>query len=178
MNSMTLMLKSLAEPNEAPPIQWTLDCPTRGVVILDVAIGREVSAAPLHWRAGDWTKPPLDLRLSGAGVLESIQFVFQDESVHVGPISLPAESEIGLPIFDVGDWSADRYMDARVLVKALRLRSGELYVSIGDAQPGRFVSVTSALRLGFDPSDRLVAIALGPLTPDEWQVVGDSAPPS
>lgn len=47
MNSMTLLLKSSAEPNEAPPIQWTLDCPTRGVVILDVAIGREVSAARL-----------------------------------------------------------------------------------------------------------------------------------
>lgn len=47
-----------------------------------MAVGQDASDAPLHWRAGDWSKPPLDVRLSDVGAVESIQFVFQDESVN------------------------------------------------------------------------------------------------
>jgi hypothetical protein len=177
MSSTDLMLRSLAEPKEAPTIQWVLDCPARGVVILDVTIAQDVSTAPLHWRAGDWTKPPLDLRLSQMGALESIQFIFQDEAVDAGQGSLPAESEIGLPTFDVREWSGDRYMDVRTAVTTLRLASGELYTAIGEEAPERSVSVTWGLRLGFGSSDQLVAIALGPLTADEWKMVGASASP-
>jgi len=173
---VSLLLKSLVEPAEAPAIHWTLNCPTRGVVILDVAVGQDASDAPLHWRAGDWSKPPLDVRLSDVGAVESIQFVFQDESVNAGEVVMPAEVEVGLPTFDVGEWPADRYSDARVDVRTLRLPSGELYAAIGDGQPERSVSVTWGLRFGFDSSDQLVGIALGPLTADEWQLVEASAP--
>ncbi len=178
MSSVPLLLKSLVEPAEAPAIRWTLDCPTRGVVILDVAVGQGASEAPLHWRAGDWSKPPLDVRLSDIGAVESIQFVFQDESVDVGEVVMPAEAEVGLPTFDVGEWPAGRYSDARVDVRMLRLPSGELYAAIGDGQPKRAVSATWGLRFGLDASDQMGGIALGPLTADEWQLVEASAPPT
>ena len=135
MNPTLPLLKSLAEPKEAPPIKWTIDCPTRGVVFLDVAVVQDASTVPLHWRAGNWTKPPLDLRLNEMGGLESIQFAFQDESVDSGQSSLPDVSEVGLPTFDVHGWPADRYIDVRILVETVRLPSGELYTAIGDAQP-------------------------------------------
>jgi hypothetical protein len=176
VSEVPLLLKSLVEPAEASPIRWTLDCPTRGVVILDVAVGQSASDAPLHWRAGDWTKPPLDVRLSDVGAVESIQFVFQDESVEAGNVVPPPEAEIGLPTFDVREWPEDRYSDARVAVKTLRLPSGELYAAIGDRQAERAVSVTWGLRFDFDSADQLVGIALGPLTGDEWQLVDASAP--
>jgi hypothetical protein len=83
VSAAPLLFKSLVEPAEAPRIQWSLDCPTRGVVILDVTVGDGASAAPLRWRVGDWAKPPLDVRLGDAGAIESIQFVFQDEPVNV-----------------------------------------------------------------------------------------------
>lgn len=176
MSSVPLLLKSLVEHDVSPSIHWTLDCPTRGVVILDVMVGQDASDAPLHWRAGDWTKPPLDLRLSDAGSVENIQFVFQDKSVGSGQVALPSKSEIGLPTFDVRAWPEGRYVDARIAVRTSRLPSGELYAAIGEGQPERSLSVTSGPRFGFDSSDHLVGIALGPLTAGEWQVVEASAP--
>lgn len=176
MSPVFLVIKSLVEPAAAPTIRWTLDCPTRGVVILEIAVDHHTSEAPLHWRAGDWSKPPLDIRLSDVGAVESIQFVFQDEAVDAGEVVNSAPAEVGVPTFDVGDWPADRYSDSRVGVRTLRLPSGELYAAIGDAQPERMVSVTLGLRFGFDFSDQLVGIALGPLTAGEWQLIGASAP--
>ncbi|HEV2376997.1 MAG TPA: hypothetical protein VGS19_33145 [Streptosporangiaceae bacterium] len=176
MTPQPLVLVSLQESSEALPIRWTLDCPTRGVVVLDVAVGKATSSAPLHWRAGDWTKPPLDLQLNNAGAVESIQFVFQDESVDAGESLLPSDSVIGLPVFDVQRWSPDRYMDARVAVETMRLQSGELYPAIGVDSPKRAISVTWGLRFGVDSSSQLVAIAIGPLTPDEWQLIEAAAP--
>ncbi len=171
MSSAHLLLQSLVEPDETAAIRWTLDCPARGVVTLDVAVGQETSGAPLHWRAGDWTKPPLDLRLSASGSVESIQFVFQDEAVAPGESVLPSRSEIGSPTFDVTTWPEDRYVDARLPVRTFRLATGELYAAIGEGRPERSMSVTCGLRFGFDSSDQLVGIALGPLTDDEWRMV-------
>jgi hypothetical protein len=176
MSPPTLLLKRLVEPEAALPVKWQLDCPTRGVVILDVAVGEFGASAPLHWRAGDWTKPPLDIRLSDEGAVESVQFVFQDESVEVDDVVLPSDVEVGFPRFDVDEWPSDRYSDVRVPVTTLRLPSGELYATIGDARPSRSVSVTWGVRFDFDSADQLVGIALGPLTADEWQLIGASAP--
>lgn len=176
MTSELLVLESLVGSSEALAMGWTLDCPTRGVVILDVTIGKDTAPAPLHWRAGDWTKPPLDLRLNEVGAVQSIQFVFQDESVNVGESLLPADSEVGLPIFDVREWPPNRYLDASVAVKMLHLPSGELYAAIGAGSPERAISVTWGLRFGVDSSEQLVTIALGPLTADEWQLIAAAAP--
>jgi hypothetical protein len=114
--------------------------------------------------------------LSDAGSVESIQFVFQDEVVDRGEVILPPLSEIGLPTFDVREWSESRYLDARLVVKTLRLSTGELYAAIGEGDLKRSVSVTWGLRFGFDASNQLVGITLGPLTDDEWQMVEASAP--
>jgi hypothetical protein len=177
MSSSQLRLSHLVEPEAVLPITWGLDCPTRGVVILDAAIGPPPPGAPpLHWRAGDWTKPPLDIRLSDEGSVQSIQFVFQDEAVHVDDVVLPSNVESGVPAFDVDAWPSDRYCDARVSVRTLRLASGELYTTIGDAHPSRSVSVAWGLRFDFDVSDQLVGIALGPLTSAEWHLIDASSP--
>lgn len=175
MSAPSLLLKQLTEAEEALPVKWDLDCPTRGVVILDVALGGSPSNTPFHWRAGDWTKPPLDVRLSEEGLVQSIQFVFQDEAVETNEVVLPTDVKTGVPKFDVEAWSSDHYSDARLNVKTVRLPSGELYAKIGDAQPSFSISVTWGLRFDFD-ADQMVGIALGPLSADEWEVIEASAP--
>lgn len=176
MNSVLLRLRAVQTPDRFPLVHWDLDCPTRGVVIMDVEAG-SASAAPLHWRAGDWTKPPLDLRISDQGIVESIQFVFQDEQVEAAEIVIPSEPEPGLPVFDVHGWPQDRYLDAQVAVKTMRLPSGELYATIGeDDRAERFISVAGRLRFGVRSTGHLAAIAIGPLTRDEWQMIDAARP--
>ncbi len=108
--------------------------------------------------------------------MESIQFVFQDESVEVGDIASPPDIETCLPTFDLDGWPSGRYSDAHLSVMTAKLPSGELYATIGDAHPSRSVSVGRGLRFDFDTYDQLVGIALGPLTADEWRLVKASAP--
>lgn len=176
MSARPLVLQSLLGPSASTSVRWTMDCPAQGVVILDVAVGGAASPAPLHWRAGDWRKPPLDVRLSDHGLLESVQFVFQDESVDIGKVVTPSETMRGLPVFDVMGWPEGRYSDARMEVETVRLTTGELYVATGRGRPERSVLVGDGLRLVVDSTGRLVGIALGPLAADEWQMLEASAP--
>ena len=176
MSAQHLILGSSLGLDASPSVAWTIDCPTRGVVIVDVAVGGVVSRMPLHWRAGDWSKPPLDVRLSPRGMLENIQIVLQDESVDMGEAAVPSEGMRGLPVFDVQGWPAGRYSDTRIEVEILRLARGELYAAIGDGRPEKSVLVGEGLSLVVDSAGRLVGILLGPLTAAEWQMVENSAP--
>jgi hypothetical protein len=44
-------------------VAWRIESPTVGVVLFDVDVGAWGHPIPLHWRAGDWRKPPLDIQL-------------------------------------------------------------------------------------------------------------------
>jgi hypothetical protein len=171
-----LRLVSTIAVEGALPLRWTLDAPARGVVILDVEVGDATSDVPLHWRAGDWTKPPLDLRLNTAGFVQGIQLVFQDEVVEAGEAILPpSELSMGLPAFDVSDWPDDRYVDVLLPLRTFKFRSGELYTAIGGDPPSKSLSVVSSLRFDFDSTNQLVGIALGPLSPVDWEQVAMAA---
>lgn len=52
-----LRLKTLKSP--PPRVRWNVESPVGGVVLIEVVLDR--NPAPLHWRAGLWEKPPLDL---------------------------------------------------------------------------------------------------------------------
>lgn len=168
MTSTDLILASTLGTDISEHVNWTLDCPAPGVVIIDVAVGDAASAVPFHWRAGDWTKPPLDFRLSERGALESIQIVFQDEEVSEGEGVAPPATARGCPVFDVGDWPAGRYLDVRTSVRVLRLPSGELRAVIGDREPEQSIAVAEGLRLEVDPARHLVGVVFGPLSVGEW----------
>jgi hypothetical protein len=127
---------------EESPIQISVNSPTRGVAIVDVKIGSSSTPTPLHWRAGDWTKPPLDVSFSLNGQIESVQVVFQDESVMTAEGAAAVREEPGVPSFEIEQWPLDRYLDVQTGVRSARLASGELLVSIGEAsRSGSFVSV-------------------------------------
>jgi hypothetical protein len=153
-----------------------VESPTRGVAIVDVTIGSQLTPAPLHWRAGDWTKPPLDVALSPDGRIDSIQVVFQDETVVTsGSEQDEPQGERGVPRFETSDWPTDRYLDVPVSVNAARLSSGGLMVSIDHAKPVRSLNLGEALRLALDSSDHLTRIIIGPLNDDQWRLIDAAA---
>lgn len=177
MTTSRLSLKRPVGPVRALPVTWHVDCPAPGVVIVDVALGDGGVDVPLHWRSGDWSKPPLDVRLSTEGEVQGIQLVFQDEVIEEGEAVPPSDIVVGVPTFDVAAWPADRYHDVRVPVSVRRLPSGHLYAVIGDSSPSSSVTVAPALRFDLDDVDHLAGIAVGPLTDDDWHVIEASAPP-
>jgi hypothetical protein len=132
----------------------------------------------MHWRAGDWTKPPLDISLSPDGRIENVKVVFQDEVVAIAPDErqiLNEPSAPGFPFFDLHEWPSDRYLDAHASVHYRRLDSGELLVTLQDAHPLRLLQLGKGLTLGFDSSDELACTLIGPLADDEWRLIEAAA---
>jgi hypothetical protein len=94
--------------------------PAQGVVLIDCLLTtdeekKEPSPVPFHWRAGDWSKPPIDITLEAdTGRFQSLQLVLQDETITRTTL-LSAEStepSKGIPIFARADWSNnERYID-------------------------------------------------------------------
>ncbi len=168
------MLRIISCSSElADEVSWRVESPVPGVVLIDVSVGPGGCAVPLHWRAGDWTKPPLDVSLSPQGRIEAVQFVLQDE--RVGRVSMRVQRPVaqsGTAVFAVDDWAADRYLDERIEVSAARSGTDELVLRIGDPPVDlEYCSAGAGLLLGFD-RDELVEIVLGPLSLDEWDSVG------
>jgi hypothetical protein len=161
-----------------PRTSWTLDCPAIGAVVLNVRVGyRTASNAPLHWRAGDWSKPPLDMRMSSIGDIEGVQFVFQDESIFSNTDPFPATAEVGVPVFDVHAWPDDRYLDTLVNVHTFRVPTGELCATIGEVPPKRVISSARGLRIAFAATGELAGFEVGPFSRDDWLMIEASGPP-
>lgn len=167
------MLRMVRAEQGAQDSIWSIESPTPGVVLIDVAIGGDPPAVPLHWRAGTWRKPPLDLALDAQGQLLSLQFALQDEHVAPGVSSVLPELEASVPTFDVANWPEDRYLDEKVPVVATRLVGGELSLKIGKGEHvvDRAPELDSGLVLAFPSDDRLAEIRLGPLAPEDWRVI-------
>lgn len=167
------MLKLVDETAGAAQLTVDIVNPTKGVALIDVILAEE--AVPLHWRVGDWTKPPLDIQLGRDGRLIGVQFVLQDEGnlVQVKQ-ALPSIQRSGiLPIFDVTGWSLDRYEDVKIAV-AYRRVNDLLMVDIGDNSTTRWIAVGGFLTLGFNEVNELVSLIVGPLSESDWRKMGDS----
>lgn len=147
----------------------SIETPTPGVVLIDVALEGQAPSAPLHWRAGTWSKPPLDLSLDDQGRPVGLQFVLQDERVPTGHWTVFPDPEEGLPLFDIGDWPSERYCDETMSVEASRLSGGELALRLGDPQPlGHACEVAPGVLMGFTHAGDLAEIRLGPFDEEDW----------
>jgi hypothetical protein len=151
---------------------WSIETPTPGVVLIDVAIGGQQTPVPLHWRVGTWVKPPLDLSLDHEGHLVGMQFVLQDERVQAGQWSVLPDEEIAVPVFNVENWPAERYRDETMAVGASRLSGGELALRIGEAGDlTRACRTKGGLLVAFGADDSLAEIRLGPLSSEDWEAI-------
>jgi hypothetical protein len=146
-----------------------IDSPCRGVVLLDYALA--AGGVALHWRAGDWSKPPLDVSVDPAtGRLVALQYVLQDERLPVlGPISQSADRREGVPIFDLSAWAPDeRYVDEVASVSAGWVSSTDMVIRLAEARAaGVECAVSPELSLLFEAGGMLVAVLMRSITDEE-----------
>ena len=175
MTAHRLQARGIEFDVEPKVIAISVTSPSRGVAILDVVVGSRSSPAPLHWLAGDWSKPPLDVALGPGGQIESVQVVFQDEAVAMTEADVSSRDELGLPSFELDGWPANRYLDVRTDVHAARIASDELLVSIDGDPPTRLVQLGDGLKLGLDGRDHLARLVIGPLDIEQWRMIDAAA---
>jgi hypothetical protein len=128
------------------------------------------SPTPLHWRAGDWTKPPLDIELNHVnGAVQGLQLVLQDEHVSTGTLEVTPESAAGIPVAEITDWPGDRYRDVQCDVAVTRGESNELIVRLGEPAVASRSGLPGRLMFGWDESANLCELVIGPLEDRDWE---------
>lgn len=171
MNDSAINVRGVDRTTKLSPISITVESPTDGVALVDVDMNRPSTTVPLHWRVGDWTKPPLDISVTPEGRLQRLQFVIQDEEVGRTGVAAESTDDQGVPLFDVDRWPPDRYLDVRALVRAARLASGELAILVGNENTARWLRVGDGLAFGLDASGRVSQLVVGPLDAEQWRVI-------
>lgn len=147
-----------------------IESPVPGVVNVNVEIEGPKSLTPLHWRAGDWTKPPLDIEVNPTtGAVQAVQLVLQDERVPSGTVTTTPEHTVGVPVVDVGDWPNGRYRDVRCDVEVVRGERNELVVRWGASVVAFRSGVRESLVFGWDESADLCELVIGPLDQRDWE---------
>jgi hypothetical protein len=146
--------------NDGQPISLDLTIPSPTVAILDIKVGRNQPPVPFHWRAGDWSRPPLDISLSDAGSVESVQVVCNKGELRRVEFAMPRVS-FGTPIFDVSGWPESRYRDCRLAVAMARTGSEEITVDFGIAgRTARALNVGPGLNLILSEAQDLVGFSV------------------
>ena len=164
------MLKLIRQDLLLSEVSLLVESPVPGLVLIDAVLDRQ--EAPLHWRAGLWDKPPLDISLAPDGRLTAVQFVLQDERVpRSDGLQLSGAGPGGSwPVFDVVSWPDGRYLDEEVVVSFERM-GDSLVLGIGAAVAQRWERVGEGLAVGLNVSDEVVALALGPLDAEDWNAI-------
>lgn len=173
---MSLLLR--LSQRDQTEVQVTVTTPTTGVAILDVQVGETSSKSPLHWRAGMWTKPPVDIAVDPAnGRLQGVQIVLQDEDVPWGGgENLPADE--GAPAISTERWSEDRYRDEVMEVHLLRTPDDRLEVRLkGFGEASKTFQIGGKLQLIVGPDDSLVGLRVGPMSSSDWGRLREAAIP-
>jgi len=148
---------------------WAIESPTPGVVLVNVAIDGSRSLTPLHWRGGDWTKPPLDIEVNPTnGAVQGLQVVLQDERVQRGPLESEPERVVGIPVVELADWPEDRYKDVRCEVQVTRGPKNELVIRLGASPVVSRSGAPGRLTFGWDDTANLCELVIGPLEHHEW----------
>lgn len=148
---------------------WAIESPVPGVVLISLEIAGPKSLTPFHWRAGDWTKPPLDIELNPTnGAIQALQLVLQDEHVSRGSLKAAPESAVGIPVVECTDWPSDRYRDVRCEVRVTRGEANEVIVSLGERTVVSRSGLPGSVTFGWDESSNLCELVIGPLGTQDW----------
>lgn len=163
--------------------------PAQGLVLIDCQLSikeenEEPLAVPLHWRAGDWSKPPIDIALDeDTGRFQSLQFVLQDEVIERG--TLPGidlatlTSETGVPIFERGLWSDDEhYADERLQPISTWERQNDLLM-VFTSQPAQVTKaclVDDSLAFLLNEQNEIIGFQLNQITREEKRTIRWASP--
>jgi hypothetical protein len=191
---MTQMLK-VAEIQQLEPhdrVIREVTSPAQGLVLLDCKFDMDEEeegnesvrlSAPLHWRAGTWTKPPIDITLrADDGRFQSLQLVLQDETIPTRAIIVPGQATSsckGIPIFDRTAWQEEEYYIDERLQPML---SWQEYNSVGvvfasmPVQVAQVCEIDASLMFLLDEQNQVIGFRINNLTKDEKHTLRWAAP--
>lgn len=164
------MLRAQGSLTQGASATWAIESPVPGVVLINLEIAGPKSLTPLHWRGGDWTKPPLDIELNPMnGAVQALQLVLQDEHVSRGTAEAASEYAVGIPVVELTEWPNDRYRDVRCDVRVTRGETNELIVRLGASTVSSRTGVPGRVMFGWDESANLCELVIGPLESQDWE---------
>ncbi|HEU5375400.1 MAG TPA: hypothetical protein VFV38_08180 [Ktedonobacteraceae bacterium] len=183
------MLKTVEIEQLSVQVIREITSPAQGVVLIDCRIAREEEdeeplTVPLHWRVGDWSKPPIDIALDAdTGRFQSLQLVLQDETIErrVQPAIDVATltSETGIPVFERTLWNnGERYADERLQpTPSWEGQSGLLVMFVPvPALIIRACLVDKSLMFLLDERDEIIGFQLNQITREEKRTIRWAAP--
>lgn len=179
-----MMLKAAEIERLPAKVIREITSPAHGLVLIDCRLARaeddeEPPPISLHWRTGDWSKPPLDIALDeDTGRFQSLQLALQDETIErkmlsdVEPATLA--SETGIPVFERTLWSDDdRYVDENLQTIPSWEGQSNLLVVFGSSpvQITRACLVDASLTFLFNEQDEVTGFWLNQVTQEEKRII-------
>ncbi|GLV58223.1 hypothetical protein KDH_50560 [Dictyobacter sp. S3.2.2.5] len=165
--------------------------PAQGVVLINCQVVTDETkdeeneadlSVPLHWRAGDWSKPPIDIALDAdTGQFQSLQLVLQDETIGRTTLlsaEMAASSE-GRPIFARTAWRNDeRYIDERLQPTQSWVEHGSLLVvfPLPPVQTTQICQVDDSLAFLLNEQNEVIGFRLDHITSEEKRTIRWAAP--
>lgn len=149
---------------------------TTGVVSIHYVVQRDFARPPLHWRAGKWDKPPVDIRVDPVdGQLRAVQVVIQHPlSEKSGATPKAPRIRRGVPFFDLGAWQGGKpYLDETTDVGLSWFGGATVAVDFGHSliEADLECRVGSGLQLLFDRAELLIGYLISDLTSAERSLV-------
>ncbi|MGH2511005.1 MAG: hypothetical protein ACRDHZ_26885 [Ktedonobacteraceae bacterium] len=163
--------------------------PAQGLVLIDCQCARnaeneEPLPVPLHWRIGDWSKPPIDIALDeDTGHFQSLLLVLQDEIIKrraLPDVDLASPtSELGIPIFARTPWNNDElYVDEHLQPTLSWEEQSSLLVVFASPpiQITRTCLVDDSFAFLLNEQDEIIGFQLNQITPEERRMMRWASP--
>jgi hypothetical protein len=161
----------------------------QGVVLIDCRLttdeeNEEPLSVPLHWRAGDWSKPPIDIALDAeTGHLRSLELILQDEIIEHKTLLSTELADIdidrGTPIFERTLWSDDeRYVDETLMPTLSWGEQNSLLVVLVSppVRVARTCLVDSSLVFLLNEQNEIIGFRLNQITREEKSTIRWASP--
>ena len=184
-----MMLKAVEIERLPAKVVREITSPAQELVLIDCQLARaeddeEPPPVLLHWRTGDWSKPPLDIALDeDTGRFQSLQLAIQEEAIErkmlPGVDLATLASETGIPVFESTRWGDDdRYIDENLQPILSWEEPSDLLVVFGPSpvQITRACSVDASLAFLFNEQDEIVGVRLNQITHEEKRTIRLATP--
>lgn len=170
------MLRLLRVEDRAVKVSRRLENPATGVALINCTLNVSAQGPPLHWRVGNWKKPPIDIEIDPTdGHLSALQVVLQDEGIAEGVLWKTEMKKIsGIPFFDLAIWPPKgRYLDEHSEPVIARSPSGDLWCAFErfPSQACSECAIDHSLVVYFDSADRLIGFGLRGVSSFESDVI-------
>jgi hypothetical protein len=156
---MSLRLLGLDQGDLAGTVS-RIDQASDTVTIVTVERPEPLDPAPLHYRIGDWSSPPVDIAIDHRGRFQSITITLDDSLPPLVTGNATEATAAGIPLFEVERWPPDRFLDVRRTVGTNRFADGSLLVTLSEDAGTEVVKVGPEITMVFAADHALNAVVV------------------